>query len=307
MQLKRDVALTFAGGGNRAFYQMGLLQRLAHMLTPRLGAVAAVSAGACVAVVHFAQRHEETRSFWMHRRQGVTKNFEWKRLLAGKRPTPHGPIYRDTVIFAGREGGLERIRALPFPLLVLTAAYPRLVPGPAMFALGGALYTLERRLRPKNMHPSIATRIGLESVVHDARDCESPEELADLVIASSATPPFTPMGRFRDRTLLDGGLIDAAPAHLAEAVEGVTKSVVLLTRSVPHAYLAHHRDRLYLSPRRPVAVSTWDYTRPERVDATIRQGVHEAALHEHTLATYLGVNGTHRERYTTGSDSSHCP
>src|SRR5687767_9427654 len=110
----RDLALTFAGGGNRAFYQLGLLSRLGPSLFDRVAAVAASSAGACVAVVLFAERREATWEYWQKRREGVTKNLDWTRVLRGRSPAPHGPIYRDTLLSAVADGGLERIRALPF-------------------------------------------------------------------------------------------------------------------------------------------------------------------------------------------------
>jgi predicted acylesterase/phospholipase RssA len=47
--ITRDIALTFAGGGNRAFYQLGLLNAWQETLLPRTAVVAACSAGACVA------------------------------------------------------------------------------------------------------------------------------------------------------------------------------------------------------------------------------------------------------------------
>jgi hypothetical protein len=38
---RRNIALTLAGGGNRAFFQLGLLHRWSERLLPRLGAIAA--------------------------------------------------------------------------------------------------------------------------------------------------------------------------------------------------------------------------------------------------------------------------
>ncbi len=168
--MARDVALTFAGGGNRAFYQLGLLSRLP--LLHRVAAVAAASAGACVAIVLLSGRQEPTFELWKRRRAGVTKNLDFGRVLRGQNPAPHGPIYRDTLLCAAAEGGLERIRALPFPVLITTTRFPRLLPAPIV-QLGIALYSLERKLRPDEIHPSLPTRLGLSPVAFDARDCET--------------------------------------------------------------------------------------------------------------------------------------
>jgi len=289
---RRNIALTLAGGGNRAFYQLGLLHRWAERLVPRLGAVASCSAGACVAVLLFSGREVATRSFWQARRGKMVKNLEWTRVLRGRSPARHGEIYRDTLLCAAAEGGLERIKALPFPVLVLTAAFPRRVPAPLGAAMGLAAYNLEKRLRPGMVHPSFGRRIGFEPRLFDARSCASGEELADLVIASSSTPPFTPIGRFRGHALLDGGMIDNVPAAAAETIAGIRRNLVLLTRPYPRNVLGEQGEggaRLYVAPSRPVPVEVWDYTRPDLVDATVAMGEREAELHEPALRRLLAV------------------
>src|SRR5262245_43712293 len=156
----RDLALTLAGGGNRAFYQLGLLRRFGPLVLPRLRVVAACSAGACIAVLYLAQREREAHEFWRERRSGVRKNFELARLLRGQRPTPHAPIYYDTVVHALRDGGMERLRAQPFPVLVLTSAIPRWMGSVAAVGLGLSLYSLEKYLRPRQLHPSFGRQLG---------------------------------------------------------------------------------------------------------------------------------------------------
>jgi Patatin-like phospholipase len=289
---RRNIALTLAGGGNRAFFQLGLLHRWSERLLPRLGAVAACSAGACVAVLLFSGREVATRSFWQARRGKMVRNLEWTRVLRGRSPAPHGEIYRDTLLCAAAEGGLERVRAQPFPVLVLTAAFPRRVPAPLGAAMGLAAYNLEKRLRPGMVHPSFGRRIGFVPQLFDARSCESVEELADLVIASSSTPPFTPIGRFRGHALLDGGMIDNVPAAAAETVDGIRRNLVLLTRPYPRNVLGEQGSsgqRLYVAPSKAVPVEVWDYTRPDLVDATVAMGEREAELHETALRRLLAV------------------
>ncbi len=286
-QAPRDVAITFAGGGNRAFYQLGLLRQWGERLRPRLAAIAACSAGACVATLWLAGRETQTRAFWRARRQGVNRNFEWSRLLRGQRPTPHAPIYRDTLLCAYAEGGLEKIRAVPFPVLVVTTVPPRLVPTGVGALLGFAAYNVEKRVRRPFVHPALGRRLGFSPHVVDARRCRTPEELADLVIASSATPPFTPVGRFGGRRLLDGGLVDNAPAAAAERVAGVRRNLVLLTRPYPPRCLGQQGARLYVAPTREVPVAVWDYTQPDLVDRTIEMGEQESAVHGAALRRFL--------------------
>ncbi len=287
MASRRNIAATFAGGGNRAFYQLGLLHVWEERLQPRLASIAAVSAGACVATLWLSGRERITRDFWRARRSGVTKNFQWSRVLKGQAPTPHGPIYRDTLLCAYSDGGLERIRAAPFPIWVLTAAFPKLVPAAAGALLGFGAYNLEKRLEPARVHPQLSRRLGFRPMRIDARDCTSPDELADLVIASSSTPPFTPVGRFRGMRLLDGSLVDNVPADVAEDHHAVRGNLVLLTRPYPHKALGVQGDRTYIAPTRPVPIERWDYTQPELLDQTIEMGEEEAGLHRPLLDKLL--------------------
>lgn len=288
MGSRRNIAITFAGGGNRAFYQLGLLHGWEDRLRPRLAAISAVSAGACVSTLWLSGRERITRDFWRARRTGVSKNLQWGRVLRGKSPAPHGPIYRDTLLCAYSDGGLERIREAPFPIWILTAAFPSVLPAAAGAMLGFGAYNVEKRLEPARVHPQMARKLGFRPKLVDARDCTSPDELADLVIASSSTPPFTPVGKFRGQRLLDGSLVDNVPADAAEQESGVLGNLILLTRPYPAESLGAHGSRTYVAPTRPVPIERWDYTRPELLDQTIEMGEAEAAVHrpllDHLLA-----------------------
>jgi len=254
---------------------------------PRTAAVAACSAGACVVTMFLAERERITRDFWRARRQHVTKNIDFTRILRRQAVIPHGKIYRDTLLCAYADGGLERVRAQPFPILVVTAAVPRVLTGAAAAMLGYSAYNLEKRVRRKMVHPTLAKRLGFRPHVVDARSCETPDELADLVIASSSTPPFTPIGNFRGKRLLDGGLIDNVPASVAEAVRGVEYNLVLMTRPYPPEVVGTQGKRLYIAPSVPPPVDPWDYTNADLVDRTIELGEREAEGHTPALVSLL--------------------
>jgi predicted acylesterase/phospholipase RssA len=285
--MTRDLAITFAGGGNRAFYQLGLMNRWRERLLPRVAAMATCSAGACVANLLLSGRETEANIFWRERRNGITKNFEWRKLLRGKRPTPHEPIYRDTLLHAFIEGGLERVRSQPFPVLVLATAFPKHMPAFAAVTLGLCAYNIEKRFRKEMIHPTFGRHVGFKAMAYDARDCETPEELADLIISSSATPPFTSLGHFNGQRLLDGGIIDNVPAFLADELPDVKRNLVLLTRPYPSHLTGKQGTRLYLAPAETLPVNRWDYTRPELIDATVERGERDADLYSALLNDFL--------------------
>lgn len=285
--ITRDLALTFAGGGNRSFYQLGLLNQWDELLLPRTAAIASCSAGACVITTFLSGRKDVAREFWMKRASGITRNFEWSRLLRGERPTPQGPIYRDTLRFTFADGGLERIRAQPFPIYVLASRFPWLMPHTLSVAMGITLYSLERSMR-RAPHPVSPRWLGFEPLAIDARECESADELSDLILASSATPPFTPIGTFRGHQLLDGGMIDNAPAFVVEGKHPEARhSIVFMSRPYHADVMGVQGKRLYIAPTRPTPIGRWDYTQPHLIDDTIAMGASEAATHRAQLDAYL--------------------
>jgi len=265
---------------------MGLLAQWDDVLLPRTAVVASCSAGACVITTYLSGRRTEAREYWLSRVRGITRNFDWPKLLRGERAAPQGEIYRDTLLVTFSDGGLERIRQQPFPIYVLAASLPRWLPASLSAALGIGLYSVERSFK-RGPHPRLPGMLGFAPVAVDARTCETPDELSNLILASSATPPSTPIGAFRGQQLLDGGMVDNAPAFVAEGHPGVSRSIVLLTRPYHPSVLGVQGRRLYLAPTRPTPINRWDYTQPHLLDDTIAMGEREAAIHRAVLDRYL--------------------
>ncbi|MDX2061018.1 MAG: patatin-like phospholipase family protein [Gemmatimonadales bacterium] len=274
--MNRDLAITLAGGGNRAFYQLGLLSRWWPRLESRIGAMSTCSAGACVALMLLSGRAETAFAFWHRRRGHVRRNLDWTRLLRGERPAPHYPVYRDTLLFALADGGFERLQAQPFPVYALVAVPPHPLPIPLAVPIGLGAYSLERWLNPGRLHPGSGRRLGFEPIARDLRLAASPEAVAELILASSATPPFTPVGRVDGRPVLDGGLVDNAPAFVAERERIWPRHLVVLTRPYPASVMGERGNRWYLCPSEPPPADRWDYTRPERITRTIALGERDA-------------------------------
>jgi hypothetical protein len=292
----RDVAITLAGGGNRAFYQLGLVQQWAERLTPRLAGLATCSAGACVAIMWLTGRRWEARDVFLRRTKGLTKNVDFSKALRGERIAPHGSVYTDILLTMLRDGGLETIRQLQWPVLVLVSGFPGWLPSAVAATVGIGAYQLEKALRPRVLHPTFGRAIGFRPEVYDLRDCETAEEATALVLASSATPPFTPVGRFRGRRYLDGGMVDNAPAFAGDDLPGARRNLVLLTRPYAPDLLGRQGGRLYIAPREPLPVGRWDYTRPEAVDLAVDVGARDAVEHLPALDAFLGDGAE------TGSD-----
>ena len=214
-------------------------------------------------------RRQQAREIFFERTRGLTKNVDLGNVFRGKRIAPHGEVYRDIMLAMLRDGGLEVLRAQPWPLYVIVAGFPRWLPSALATVVGLSAYQLEKALRPRMLHPSFGRALSFRPDVFDMRDCESPDELAALVLASSATPPFTPVGLFRGRRYLDGGMVDNAPAFVADAIPGVTAqrraAHAALRRSPPRrAGRAALRGATTAGPVRPVGLHAACDRRPRR-------------------------------------------
>lgn len=82
------------------------------------------------------------------------------------------------------------------------------------------------------------------------------EALADLVLASSCTPPFTPILHQAGRPALDGGVADNVSAGAVPEAH----TLVRLTRR--YRSLPRHPSRTNVRPSVPIPVSSWEYTDP---------------------------------------------
>ena len=252
-------SLVLAGGGNRCLWQTGLWDSVAEPLGLKPRIVAAASAGACMACSTFSGQNaaglEVVKAAIAHNH----KNFYAGKLLRGKNPLPHYRIYKSILLTLFSAQVLESLKNGP-EIRIVMARPPRwLGPVSAVF-LGFLLYELEKQVKAP-LHPTYAAGAGFRMLVGKVADCQSPEELTDLILASSCTPPLLPIMHWEGGVALDGGLVDNVPAAAIAPEEGPT--LVLLSRRYDPAKLKAHPDRIYIQPSEKVPVGKWDYTRPD--------------------------------------------
>jgi predicted acylesterase/phospholipase RssA len=231
--------------------------------------IGATSAGAAIACVVFAGRIREGLAHFRAATGANRRNAYPSNLFRGHPMFPHAAMYRRALLEVIDAAALARLHAGPDILVPVTRAPNWLGPRSA-FAVAGIVDSFERAVA-NSPHPRFARRIGFTVEYARVSDCATPEALADLVLASSCTPPFTPLLMHAGRPALDGGIADNVPV---DAV-GDGPTIVLLTR--PFARLPAHPMRTYVQPSQPVPVASWDYTDPDGLDAAFELGRRDAA------------------------------
>lgn len=261
-------AVVFAGGGCRCFWQVGFWEVAATALDIQPRVIGAVSAGAAMACMLFSDSVRDGLADFKARVAANRRNVYPMNLFKRRPLFPHPEIYRDTVLANLDTARIARLHAGP-DIRVLLAIVPRWLGARSGFLLALLAYQTEGYLYD-GPHAVLGRRAGFEPVVASVRDCATPDEIADLILQTSCTPPITPTYRRGGRPVLDGGLIDSAPIETIPAP--VPPTLVLLTKQFPPASIPRVAGRLYAQPSQAIPIHKWDYTNPAGVQAAYDLG-----------------------------------
>lgn len=234
-------ALALQGGGCRTFFSLGVLESAGEHLGA-FSEVAAVSASTAMACGHLLGIHGEIFARFAARVRGNPRNFYPRRILLGRRPTPHFEMYRETLLECMSEARLRALQRHATRLRFLVALGPF---RSRALSVGLAVITPLTKLPLRGLFSAHAV---------DVRDLASPGALADAVLASSAFPPFTPVPRIHGRPALDGGVYESVPLSL---LSGEGERIAILTRPTPWQRLPP--SVRVIAPREHLAVALWDY------------------------------------------------
>lgn len=259
-------AVVFAGGGSRCFWQAGFYAAVSerHALAPTQ--VAAVSAGSAMACLAATGGWSRALAHFKAATARNPRNFYPSRLLRGD-AFPHLAMYRDALLAALSDDAFDRLRRGP-EIRILLARPPRWSGHRRAALVAFAAYTAEvYTVRP--VHTRFARRLGFLPEVVRAQDCRTPDELADLILHSSCTPPFTPLFRRDGRPVLDGGAVDPVPTL---ALHRPGRTLVLLTKRYPAHRLPRVPNTDYQQPSAEIPITKWDYTNPAGLQAAFDLG-----------------------------------
>jgi len=270
--LPRFKNVVFSGGGSRCFWQAGFWSEAALPLGIHPENVAAVSAGAAMACMIFAGHIKKTLELFKLVTEHNPHNIYPINIFREAPVFPHAAMYRKAILEVIDMSSIKRIHRGPDIRIQITRL-PRWF-GPHTGTMAGLLaYQLEKILcRP--VHPKLGRCIGFSPEVISVRNCKTPKALADLILASSCTPPFTPVFKYNGFSVLDGGLVDNVPVNAIGSAEGNT--LVLLTRF--YSKVPSMAGRTYVQPSEPITISKWDYTNPAGLQAAFDLGCHDGRL-----------------------------
>ncbi len=270
--LPRFKNVVFAGGGIRCFWQAGFWNEIAGPLDIHPKKIAAVSAGAAVACMLFSGHLKKTLELFKSAIMDNRRNIYPANIFREASVFPHAAMYRKVLLEVIDIKSIQRIHQGPDIRIQITRL-PRWL-GPHTGVLVGLMaYQLEK-ICCRPVHPKLGRGIGFTPEIISVRDCKTPKDLADLILASSCTPPFTPVFKYNGCPVLDGGLVDNVPVNAIESAKGNT--LVLLTRSYPKVPAI--AERTYVQPSEPISVSKWDYTNPAGLQAAFDLGCHDGRI-----------------------------
>ncbi len=253
-------------------WQVGFWHGILPKLKKEPKVIGTVSAGAAMVCCMYADAFDRAYEFFLEAAERNRKNFYFTNLFRKGRPAfPHTRIYRSALLHAITDKGFRKLKKGP-EIRIMISRPPRGLGARLATVVGIGAYSLEKIISGP-VHPLFGKKLGFKHEMYRAADCSSREELTELILASSCTPPFTPLMRWKGAPSLDGGLVDNVPVDAVHDVPG--NSLVLLTRKYPMNTIPSLPDRMYIQPEIPVPISKWDYTNPDGIRSAYEQGRRE--------------------------------
>lgn len=258
VQKRTFKSVVFAGGGSRCVWQVGFWEAIEPVFNLNPDVVTGVSAGATMACIILSGRAGFALEYMKRATANNEKNFYPENVIKKEELFPHPAIYRKAILATMDKAAMDKLASGP-ELRVVLARPPRYT-GPRSAVLLGFLCYVVEKYTKEPLHPQLASKAGFRADIVSTRECQTPDEVADLLLASSCTPPILPVMYRNSLPVLDGGLVDNIPVCALKEDDG--PALVLLTRRYPLEKLPEAGDRLYVQPSETIPIYKWDYTNP---------------------------------------------
>ncbi|MEM8605958.1 MAG: patatin-like phospholipase family protein [Myxococcota bacterium] len=266
----------FAGGGSRCFWQLGFWEGAIDAglgLRDSVKFFGSTSAGCAMTTAAILDRSFDALELFKDMTGKNPANIHWQNLHPRRRAPvlPHARMYREALRVLMQPEDLPELKRSTVHFLM--SGSPSWVRGRASMFLGFSIYALEQTLL-NPIHPTWPKRAGYRPLVGRVADCNTLDELVELILAASCIPPVLPGGRHRDEPVLDGGLIDNVPIELADDQPGDT----LVLMSQRYENTPRKRPGMtYVQPSKTIKIDKFDYANPDGLQETFELGLHDGA------------------------------
>jgi predicted acylesterase/phospholipase RssA len=263
--------VVFAGGGHRCWWQAGFWDVVAPEIELRPKLIAGVSAGAATACLIYANNSQDALDYYDQVLPAGSRNVYWRNALRrGAAVFPHNEIYQGALRALIGGANFKQLMLNAPEIRIQFARIPRWLGPRTAVGVGMIAYNIEKYAK-RSLHPTFGKRLGFTQEVARVQDCHSEEELVALIIASSCTPPFTPIQYRNGRPTMDGGLVDNVPVSALDRTD--VSTLVLTTRRYPqHGQIFTRGHCVYVQPSQKTPVASWDYTAPKLYRKTYELG-----------------------------------
>ncbi|WP_259371710.1 patatin-like phospholipase family protein [Rubrivivax albus] len=249
--------LVFAGGGNRCWWQAGLVTTWLEAGWHLPPVLVGTSAGAAMAFALMTSAIQDALESCRRLYAANRKIVHRATVLPLRLEFAHARIYPAWIESFVTDDRVARVRDSPSRLHVGLSRPARWLGLGGSLAIASAAYLLERRAATR-VHPALPKYLGLGQQLVAVADVGDGSGVRSLLRASAAAAPFMKAERIGGCWGFDGGYTDNAP--LPEQSEAEREgTLVLLTRHYPELPRSFRlKQRTYLQPSRKIPVSTWD-------------------------------------------------
>lgn len=268
--------LVMAGGGNRCWWQAGLVQALMQRGWTLPRNITATSAGAAIATSLLTGTTEAALVSCKKLYSANAQLFDWRALIRLKVKFAHQHIYPAWLNSLMGDGDYAALQQSKSRLNVAVTQPARWLGVTGSLITGSVAYLLDKKIA-HSIHPKLPRYLGLRQAFLSLNECGSAHEARNLLAAAAAAGPFMKAQKVGAHWALDGGYIDNAPLPAQTAAEA-KQTLVLLTRHYPDLPQQFtFEQRQYWQPSCKIPVSTWDCRPSTTVDQAYQLGFDDAS------------------------------
>lgn len=268
--------LVLAGGGNRCWWQAGVVTHLLDSGWKLPSVMVGTSAGAAIATSLLTCSAREALASCKRLYDQNDQLFDWLSLTRLKLKFAHQHIYPAWIESFTSDHHFDRLRSARSELMVAVTRPAKFLGLAGSLVVGSIAYLADKKIA-HSIHPRLPRYLGLRQEFLNLKSAANGQAARVLLQAVAAASPFMQAQRVNGEWGFDGGYADNAPIP-PQTEEQKTKTLVLLTRHYPDLpAIFQWNGRTYWQPSQKVPVSTWDCRPGTTVDAAFDLGIRDGA------------------------------